>query len=138
LVGGRRSRTDRSGIELLNRPRPTQGYRVNRSSKRRSCILFVVSRNICSEFLCTNIFFFACCFLVAVSFCYCVILMHFFLDKADAILHSAHKAGCAERESGIEGYLDTLDTLCTAKNLLLTQHCGFSQTDEKILCTGRK
>ena len=28
LVGGRRSRIDRSGIELLNRPRPTQGCAV--------------------------------------------------------------------------------------------------------------
>ena len=27
---GRRSRIDRSGIELLNRPRPTQGCRANR------------------------------------------------------------------------------------------------------------
>ena len=30
------SRTDRSGIELLNRPRPTQGCRVNRRRRRRS------------------------------------------------------------------------------------------------------
>jgi hypothetical protein len=35
LVGGRRSRIDRSGIELLNRPRPTRGCRVNRRRRRR-------------------------------------------------------------------------------------------------------
>jgi len=34
LVGGRRSRIDSNGIELLKRPRPTQGCRVNR--RRRS------------------------------------------------------------------------------------------------------
>ena len=41
--------------------------------------------------------------------CHCDAL--FFFNKADAILHSAHKAGCVERESEIERYLDTLDTL---------------------------
>ena len=30
LVGRQRSRINRSGIELLNRPRPTEGCRVNR------------------------------------------------------------------------------------------------------------
>jgi hypothetical protein len=34
LVGGRRSRIDRSGIESLNRPRPTQGCRVDRKRRR--------------------------------------------------------------------------------------------------------
>ena len=34
-VGGRRSRIDRSGIELLNRPRPTQGCRLNGRRRRR-------------------------------------------------------------------------------------------------------
>ena len=35
LVGGRRSRIDRSGIELLNRPRHTEGCRVDRRRRRR-------------------------------------------------------------------------------------------------------
>jgi hypothetical protein len=35
LVGGRRSRIDRSEIELLDRPRPTQGCTVNRRRRRR-------------------------------------------------------------------------------------------------------
>ena len=35
LVGGRWSRIDRSGIELLNRPRHTEGCRVNRRRRRR-------------------------------------------------------------------------------------------------------
>jgi hypothetical protein len=34
LVGGRRSRIDRSEIELLNRPRSTEGCRVNRRRRR--------------------------------------------------------------------------------------------------------
>ena len=34
LVGGRSSRIDRGGIELLNRPKPTQGCRVNRRRRR--------------------------------------------------------------------------------------------------------
>ena len=35
IVGwGRRSRIERSGTELLNRPRPTQGCRVNRRRRR--------------------------------------------------------------------------------------------------------
>ena len=35
MVGERRSRIDRSGIDFLNRPRPTQGCRVNRRRRGR-------------------------------------------------------------------------------------------------------
>jgi len=42
LVGGRRSRIDRSGIELLNRPRPTQGCRVDRRRRRNIVVVVVV------------------------------------------------------------------------------------------------
>jgi len=39
LVEEQRLRTDRSGIELLNRPRPTQGCRVNRRRRKSMNLL---------------------------------------------------------------------------------------------------
>jgi hypothetical protein len=38
LIGGKRLRIEKCGIELWNRPRPTQGCRVIRRRRRRRII----------------------------------------------------------------------------------------------------
>jgi hypothetical protein len=78
-----------------------------------------------------RLFFFVFSVLVAVSSCHCVTVMHIFWTKRTRFFILLIEQDVQERESEIERYLDTLDTLCTGKNLLLTQHCGFSQTDER-------